>query len=61
MAEGARGLKKPGLAWTWSHAPGCSCSSQGAREPRGARRGQTGPKGAQKIFARAVQLQGRLL
>ena len=45
MAEGARGLKKPGLAW--SHAPECSCSSQGGARhaARGAaRKAQKGPK-----------------
>jgi hypothetical protein len=45
MAEGARGLKKPGLAW--SHAPECSCSSQGraSHVVRGAaRQAQKGPK-----------------
>ena len=43
MAEGARGLKKPGLAW--SHAPECSCSSQGgARHAARPERPKKGPK-----------------
>ena len=52
MAEGARGLKKPGLAWTWSHAPECSCSSQGraSHAARGAaRQAQKGPKAKARV------------
>ena len=53
MAEGARGLRKPGLAW--SHAPECPCSSQGraSHAARGAARPGRPKKGPKSHRARA--------